>query len=105
MPKPIQWLMLGADMAVDLAGFLWRKYNERFQAYSRMRRAYLRTQFAEEIGINEKTLGAIMNGEGTNRLAVDNYRLFVKFFGDEFTREFDLQPGEELGWDKTQPKG
>lgn len=91
-------------MAVDLSAYLWRKYNQRATVYSKMRRDYSRTDFANDIGIEPKTLTTIMNKDGAAMISFENLRLFAKFFGEEFSREFDFHPDNVSGWDKTAPK-
>jgi hypothetical protein len=82
-------------MAIDLAGFLHRKYRERVKAAADKDRDYSLKQFADDIGIEYKAFDAIYNKRGGSKMiAFDNLQALIRTFGREFTDEFNLTPGD-----------
>lgn len=79
-------------MAVRLSAYLERKLLERMNELGDPR--YSVTQYAEDIGIMPDTLSAIMNKPVAKSIAWDTLRAFIEYFGDEFLKEFDLEPPE-----------
>lgn len=79
-------------MAIRLGEFLEVKLVERITLYGRQ---YTLARFADDIGIPEKTLSAMMRAKEAERIAFENLQALIRYFGREFTDEFGLTPPEK----------
>ena len=84
--------MAGA-MAENVTEFLNRKRGEKIAA---LRRSYSIREFADDIGLDDSTLGRLMNHKVKfSGLEAETFQALYRAFGDEFLRVLGVDPSAE----------